>query len=134
VAYPAAHRGGISFEHKFGRFRLGIHPAARVDRPRGVKSQYRAARHADAVVRHHAQHQRAGRQARPVDHDAFARGAYTLEQIEKRADLSARTGEDPNLGLRRRQGERAQHRREENRFQDSRSHQVRSYVLNDGMN
>jgi hypothetical protein len=122
VAYPAAYRGRISFENKFGCFRLGIHAAARIHRPGGVESEYRASRHADAVVRHHAQHQRASRQAWSVDHDAFARGAYAPEQIEKRADLSARTAEDPNLGLRRRRNQTAQHRCEKNCFQDSRSH------------
>jgi hypothetical protein len=79
-----------------------------------VKSQYRAARHANAIAGHHAQHQRAGRQARPVDHHAFTRFAHPLEQIEERSDLSARTGEDANLALRRR-GKSAQ-RYEENAF------------------
>ena len=89
AANPVAHHRGICLQHKFGCIRLGIHPAAPVDRSRGMKSQHRAAGRADAVVRYHAQHQRAGRQARSVDHDPFARGAHLLEQIEKRADLSA---------------------------------------------
>jgi len=67
-----------------------------------VKSEDCAARHADAARRHHAQHQRAGRQARPVDHHAFAGGAHLLEQIEERADLAAGTGENADFGARRR--------------------------------
>jgi hypothetical protein len=66
-----------------------------------VKSENRPARHADAVVRHYAEHQRAGRQAWPVNYDAFARFPHPIEQIEKRAHLSARTAEDAQLGLRR---------------------------------
>src|SRR6266403_5273394 len=134
AANPAAHRGWIGFENKFGRLWLGICPAARIDRPRGVESQDRAPRYAGAVVRHHAQHQRASRQAWSVDHHAFARGAYALEQIEERADLSARTAEDSNLGLGRRQNETAQQRCEKSCFQDSRSHRKRSYMLDDRMN
>ena len=37
-----------------------------------MKSEHRAARHADALLRHRHQHQRAGRQAWPVDHDPLA--------------------------------------------------------------
>jgi hypothetical protein len=101
-------------QHEVGRFRFGIHPAAPVDRPRGVKSQYRATRHANAIAGHDAQHQRTGRQARPVDHHVFARSTHPVEQFEEWADLAARTGEDANLALRRR-GESAQ-RYEENAF------------------
>ena len=98
---PAPHRGGIGFEHQFGGFRLGIQPAAPVHRSRGVKSQHGPARHADALVWNHAQHQRASRQARTIDHDALAGGADAFEQIKERADLSARTAEDAYLGARR---------------------------------
>jgi len=92
------------------------------DLSRGMKSEHRPPRHADAPRRHHAQHQRAGRQARPVDHHPFARGAHPLEQIEERADLSARTGEDAHLRASRRQGEAGQQRAENNGLDDRRSH------------
>ena len=89
AADPVAHRGGIGLQHQFGGFRLGIGAAAPVDRARGMETEHRTAGDADAVVRHDAQHQRAGRQAGPVDHHAFAGLAHLVEQIEERADLSA---------------------------------------------
>ena len=38
-------------------------------------------------------------------HDAFTRGAHPLEQIQERGDRSARTGNDPHLGVCPRRGE-----------------------------
>jgi hypothetical protein len=65
-----------------------------------MKAEHRATRHADALPRHHAQHQRAGRQARPVDHDTLAGFAHAIEQVEEGADLSAGTGENAHFGRR----------------------------------
>ena len=45
---PAPRRIGL--QHQFGGFRLGINPAAPVHRARAMKSEYRAARHADASL------------------------------------------------------------------------------------
>src|SRR6476661_6614075 len=50
--YPAPHGGGISLQHDFGGFGFGVHPPLPVDRSRGMESQARPARHADAVLRH----------------------------------------------------------------------------------
>jgi len=115
-ADPSPYRRRVGLQHKFGGSRLGIGPAAPVERSRGMKSQYRPARYADAIARHNAEHQRACGQAWPVDHDTIARGAHFLEHIEERTHLSARTGEDANLGLRRSQHETAQHGSEKNCF------------------
>src|ERR1700722_766308 len=79
-----------------------------------MKSEDRPARHADAVVRHHAEHQRTRRQTRPIDDHAFAGVTQALEQIEKRADLTAGAGENANLGSRREYGEGAQDEGESN--------------------
>ena len=62
-----------------------------------MESQYGTARHADTLVRHQAQHQRAGRQARPVDHDAVTRLAQVIEQFDEVPDLAAPTAENANL-------------------------------------
>jgi len=45
-------------------------PATSIDQARDMESQDRAARHADAVLGHCTQHERAGRQAWAVDHDS----------------------------------------------------------------
>ena len=50
AADPVAHRRRIGFLHRARGLRFGIDPAAAVDRPRGMKSQHRAARHADALA------------------------------------------------------------------------------------
>src|SRR5207245_1608810 len=72
AADPTAHGRRVRLEHHLRGFRFGVHPAAPVDRARGVEAEHRAPRYADAIARHRTQHQRAGRQAGPVDHDAFA--------------------------------------------------------------
>src|SRR5260370_1352837 len=104
-------------------------PPGHFQKPQGssvcLLAQDRAARYADAVVRHQAQHQRAGRQARPVDHDPLAGGADALEQIEERTDLTARTGEDADLGLCLWRGEGEQHDGEKDCLDDRRSHRER---------
>src|SRR5579871_4627122 len=76
---PASDRIGIGIQHQAGGRRLGIDPPAPIDRARSMEAEHRAARHADALARYYAQHQRAGGQARPIDHHALAGIAYLLE-------------------------------------------------------
>src|SRR5437764_15304764 len=83
TADPVPYSGGIGLEHQFGGLRLSIHTALLVDRARGVKSQDRAARHADAVARHHVEHQRASRDARSIDNDALTGGAHALALLKE---------------------------------------------------
>jgi hypothetical protein len=72
-------------------------PAASIDQSRGMESQHSPARHTDAISRHRADHQCAGRQARSVDHDAVTRFTQVIEHINELTDLSATTAENANL-------------------------------------
>ena len=86
---PVAHRAGIGLQHQLRSLRLGIDPAAAIDRAGGMEAEHGAARDADALARHDAQHQRAGGQAGAVDHHALAGGAHLVEEIDEGADLPA---------------------------------------------
>ena len=79
-----------------------MHPAVPAHRPCCVKSKHGASRHADAIVRHHAQHQRAGGKAGAIDDDVFTGSANLLEQVEKWADLSAPALQNSDFGMCRR--------------------------------
>jgi hypothetical protein len=58
-------------------------PAVPINQSRGMETEYGPAGHADAVLGHGAQHQRAGRQARTVNHDAITRLAQALKHINE---------------------------------------------------
>jgi hypothetical protein len=57
--------------------------------PRRVKSEPRPGCHADALVRDHAQHHGARRQAGAVDDHALARAAQRHQIFEIRSDLAS---------------------------------------------
>ena len=118
---PVPHRRRIGFLHLARGFRFRIHPAAAVDRARGVKSQHRAAGHADPLFRYRHQQQRAGRQAWPVDHHPLAGLAHPIEQLKKRSDLSAGARKNANLGPRG-QDRREQRGGDNDYFDDRHSH------------
>jgi len=69
----------------------------------------------------------------PGAENAFAGVANPLEQIEKRADLPARTGANAHFSLRRRQGCAAQHACEKDCLHDSRPDHMCSCSLEDRM-
>jgi hypothetical protein len=71
--------------------------ATSIDQARRMESQYRPARHADAVLGHCTQHERAGRQAWRVDHDAVTRFAQVIEQLDEVTDLAAPTAKNADL-------------------------------------
>ena len=73
-----------------------------------MEAEHGAACHADVVMRHDAQDQRAGRQAGSVDHHALAGSADLVEQVDEWPDLSAGACEDADLGPRQQRRERPQ--------------------------
>ena len=70
--------------------------AVRARHPGGVEAEHGAPRHADAVARHDAEHQRAGRQARAVDHHPLAGIADIRILVDVGADPAADVVADPH--------------------------------------
>ena len=59
---------------------------------------------ADSVPRNSAEHQRAGRHARPVDNDTLARVPDLREEAQIVADRAAWARQDAHIRKRRREG------------------------------
>src|SRR3990170_5976160 len=71
---PGAHPGGIGIDDDACRLRRARGSAAPpIDDAWRVEAEHGALGDADAVLRDRAQHERAGREARPVDDDLLAR-------------------------------------------------------------
>ena len=70
---PALHVRRIDRHQQLRAAAVGDGPAVLAVMPGGMKAEPRAPRHADALTRDDAEHQRAGRKARPVDDHLLTR-------------------------------------------------------------
>jgi hypothetical protein len=70
----------------------------RVTPPRSVEAESRPRRDADAIMWDHAEHHRAGGEARAVDDHILAGIPQRLEFIEVGTDLPARIGPNAHAG------------------------------------
>src|SRR5262245_44591324 len=90
--------GGV---HRLGYLaRAELSPLV-IDEVGGMKAEDRPRGDTDALARHAAQHERAGREARTVDDDALARLPDLGEEVEILADGTASAREDADIGKRR---------------------------------
>ena len=85
---------------------------------RRVETENGPARHTDAIVRHDAQDQRAGRQARTVDDDAFPGLTHAFKPVQEGTDLPPGASADALVGRSRRTDQNGE-QREEDRWSDS---------------
>src|SRR5262249_59584835 len=68
---PATHRSRVNAPQRLRPERTRDGPSVPIRHPRGVESEARPVRGADALARNEAQHQGAGRQAIAIDDDAL---------------------------------------------------------------
>jgi len=99
---PVPHRGRVDMPQSASTRGAGHWAAVAVRHPGGVKAEARARGRAELVVRDHAQHQRAGRQAIAVDDDTLAARAQHGEGFQVMPDLAAAILGDAHLGRCRR--------------------------------
>src|SRR5262249_29564054 len=109
-----------------GRFRRGILPPLPVDPSRSVETQHGTRRDADALARNGAQHQRAGRETRPVNDDPLAGLPDRLEKRQVRPAPPPGTSKNPHRGKGGRGGR--ENEEDKNRRDHSSSHGKSSAV------
>jgi hypothetical protein len=97
---PGAYRRwiGRGYEARLAGRRVEL--ALAVEPARSMEAEDGSPCDADALLWDHAQHERAGRDAGPVNNDPLARLADHREQLQKRANFAAWTRHDSHVGAR----------------------------------
>jgi len=93
---PTPDRYRVDAPKSLSAKRAGDGPSIAIGHPRGVKAEACARGGAYAFARDHTEHQRAGRQAIPVNDYTFARCSHRCERVEIVANLTAAILRDPH--------------------------------------